>query len=97
MALLLKKIHSSSMDMYLCDLKHFVVAYCVLWCFIVFCGGLCCVLWCFVVFCGGLWCVLWCFVVFCGGLWCFVVVCGVLWWFVVFSVTPYGVYRIMPL
>ena len=60
MALLLKKIHSSSMDMYLCDLKHFMVAYCVLLCFVVFCGVLWCVLWCFVVFCGGLWC----FVVF---------------------------------
>ena len=26
--------------------------WCVLWCFVVFCG----VLWWFVVFCGGLWC-----------------------------------------
>ena len=56
------------MDMYLCDLKHFVVAYCGLLCFVVFCGCLWCGLWCFVVFCGGLWC----FVVVCGGLWCLV-------------------------
>ena len=48
------------MDMYLCYLKHFVVAYYGLLCFVVVCGGLWCVLWCFVVFCG----VLWWFVVF---------------------------------
>ena len=62
------------MDMYLCDLKHFVVAYCDLLCVVVLCS----VLWWFVVY----------FVVFCSVLWwfvvCFVWVCGVLWWFVVF-------------
>ena len=48
------------MDMYLCDLKHFVVAYCGLLCFVVVCGVFCSVLWWFVVFCS----VLWWFVVF---------------------------------
>ena len=53
------------MDMYLCDLKHFVVAYCGLLCFVVFCS----VLWWFMVCCiefCGVCSVLWCFVVFCG-------------------------------
>ena len=56
------------MDMYLCDLKHFVVAYCGLLCSVVFCSVLWWFVVCFVVFCS----VLWWFVVFCGGLWCLV-------------------------